>query len=293
MDERLKHRLVGLAVVLSLGAIFAPAIIKSTNQRFDEKKTISIKMPTKPSTAKVVVPNEQAMFKRMHVAHITLPAMKEEAKPLTKLAKAESISQMNDKKELSLITSNELESHEKNKSEQVMSPPELASVASQDKSSPSIVPVAKAKDSLGATPVANMKPAKPVKIASKPKAISVAKARTQSKSSPVVISTKQSKPSPLVAAIIRAKSKVFPPKNNGYSVQMGTFTQQQNALALMSTLKRKGYPAFLIKSKTSQGTVYRVLAGKTKQRDEAKLLQKKLASSVRLNGIVVPTKGLG
>lgn len=29
IDERIKHRLIGLAVIISLGAIFAPAIMKN------------------------------------------------------------------------------------------------------------------------------------------------------------------------------------------------------------------------------------------------------------------------
>lgn len=29
MDEKVKHRLIGLAVIISLGAIFAPALIKN------------------------------------------------------------------------------------------------------------------------------------------------------------------------------------------------------------------------------------------------------------------------
>ena len=47
-DERVKHRLVGLAVILSIAAIFAPAIMKKSSQRFDENVSMSLELPARP-----------------------------------------------------------------------------------------------------------------------------------------------------------------------------------------------------------------------------------------------------
>lgn len=98
MDERVKHRLIGLAVILSIAAIFAPAIIKKSNQRIDDNVSVSVKLPPKPIPPKVAMPDEQEMFKTVKVAHVEIPDIpKETAGPA--LAKAESLSQLNDVKE--------------------------------------------------------------------------------------------------------------------------------------------------------------------------------------------------
>ncbi|MDP3562399.1 MAG: SPOR domain-containing protein [Legionellaceae bacterium] len=75
LSERNKHRLTGVLVVLSLGVIFMPAVMKKSNQRFEENLTVSLKLPTKPALPKVAIPNQNAMFKSVKVAHVNLPAV--------------------------------------------------------------------------------------------------------------------------------------------------------------------------------------------------------------------------
>ncbi len=93
LDERLKHRLVGLAVIISLAAIFAPAIIKKSNQHFDENVNISVKLPPKPLLPKVAAIQKQELFKTVKVAHVELPALPE-PKAVALIAKAERLSQV-------------------------------------------------------------------------------------------------------------------------------------------------------------------------------------------------------
>lgn len=96
MDERLKHRLVGLAVIISIGAIFAPAVMKKSNQRFEEKSMVSLKLPPKPSMPNVAISNEKTLFSTVKVAHVEIPSLDKKNQPVIKIAKAESLSQMND-----------------------------------------------------------------------------------------------------------------------------------------------------------------------------------------------------
>ena len=63
LDERLKHRLVGFAVIISIAAIFAPAMIKKSNQRFETKHFASIRLPQKPMLPDVSPPEKQVLFK--------------------------------------------------------------------------------------------------------------------------------------------------------------------------------------------------------------------------------------
>ncbi len=90
MNERLKHRLTGLVVIVSIAIIFLPAMMKKSNQRFEENMNVSLKLPAKPMPPKVSIPNQQAMFQTVKVAHVDVPKI---AQPRpSQIAKAESLS---------------------------------------------------------------------------------------------------------------------------------------------------------------------------------------------------------
>ena len=36
-DDKIKHRIIGLAVLLSIALVFIPAMVKKSNQHLDEK----------------------------------------------------------------------------------------------------------------------------------------------------------------------------------------------------------------------------------------------------------------
>lgn len=77
IDERVKHRLVGLAVILSVIAIFLPAILKRTNQPFDTLSRVSVRLPAKPAMPEVKVVEQTKLFntvKTTHVAVRSVPA---------------------------------------------------------------------------------------------------------------------------------------------------------------------------------------------------------------------------
>jgi DedD protein len=73
------------------------------------------------------------------------------------------------------------------------------------------------------------------------------------------------------------------PKTDVFSVQVASFARQDNALFLVHTLQQKGFKATYDK----QGSQYRVLVGELGQRDEARYLQQKLASTTQLTGFIV------
>src|SRR5262245_61755469 len=95
LDEKVKHRLIGLAVILSIGAIFAPAIVKKSNQRFDGNVNVSVELPPKPLPPKIAMPDEKAMFGTVKVAHVKWPVKPDEQK-LIKIAKAEPLTLSSD-----------------------------------------------------------------------------------------------------------------------------------------------------------------------------------------------------
>lgn len=90
MDEKLKHRLIGLAVIISLAAIFAPAMMKKSGQRLDGNFTVNIKLPPKPIAPNVVSTDEKELFQTIKITKASMPDLAENTQPTT-LVKAESI----------------------------------------------------------------------------------------------------------------------------------------------------------------------------------------------------------
>jgi len=90
-DDKIKHRVIGLAVLMSIALVFIPAMVKKSNQRLDEKMNLSVRMPPKPSSTQVVAEKPKELFKALTVAHVVLPQVVEN-KSAIKIARAESLS---------------------------------------------------------------------------------------------------------------------------------------------------------------------------------------------------------
>ena len=91
MDERIKHRLTGVVVIVSIAVIFLPAMMKKSNQHFEESISVSLKLPAKPVPPQVAIPNKKIMFESVKVAHVVLPTRIDEPLPVF-IAKAEPLS---------------------------------------------------------------------------------------------------------------------------------------------------------------------------------------------------------
>lgn len=91
MNERVKHRLTGFVVVLSIAVIFLPAMMKKSNQHFEENVSVSLKLPTKPTPPNVAMPTKSVMFESVKVAHVDISPDVNEPQKLV-IAKAEPIS---------------------------------------------------------------------------------------------------------------------------------------------------------------------------------------------------------
>ncbi len=75
---------------------------------------------------------------------------------------------------------------------------------------------------------------------------------------------------------------------DGWYAQVGSFSQQANAVRLRDRLTKSGYSAHLQQTDSGKGSSYRVLAGPEQGREDAEKLLRKLIKDLRLNkGIVV------
>lgn len=70
LEERVKHRIVGVVVIISLVVVFFPAVMKQSKHQFDEKVNIAARLPEKPVAPKVAIPDEKKLLKRIKVAAI-------------------------------------------------------------------------------------------------------------------------------------------------------------------------------------------------------------------------------
>jgi DedD protein len=76
----------------------------------------------------------------------------------------------------------------------------------------------------------------------------------------------------------------------GWIVQVGSFSQQDNALSLRDRLKKSGYQASVKDVKGAGGTIHRVLVGPVSDRAAAERLRDKLASEQKLAAMVLENK---
>ncbi len=90
---------------------------------------------------------------------------------------------------------------------------------------------------------------------------------------------------PEPAASQAQQSETTTPK--AWAVQVGSFTQRDNAMKLRDKLRSKGYKAFVEQITSADKTFYRVRVGPEVSRDKAVALQKELQSKMKLQGSTV------
>ena len=70
-------------------------------------------------------------------------------------------------------------------------------------------------------------------------------------------------------------------------VQLGSFSNEENAKALNAKLRKAGYPAFVEPLKRNSDIAYRVRVGPELLRSGAQSLQEKLKNKMQIEGIVI------
>jgi DedD protein len=250
MDEKLKNRLVGLAVIISLGAIFAPAIIKKSNQ--PESFRVNVKLPPKPLAPDVVMSDEKEVFKTIKVAKVKIEQATEN-KQSSELVKAEPIK-------------SDLVNVHKTQTAQTV----------QDDAKTKAIQLAlndSAKTAAKQSVNVSTKEMKKQKV--------IASLNRKAINKPLVVKTAQ--------RVAKKVNSLSLNKKNVYAVQLASFAQLSNAQALVSRLQKKGYKANYVKAPSRQGSFYKVFVGYSPSKNEVIKLKTQLASAMQLNGFVVNT----
>jgi DedD protein len=268
MDEKLKHRLVGVSVILSLGAIFLPAMMKKSSQRLESNFNVNVQLPPKPMAPNVAVTDEEQMFKTIKVAKVQLPTVSK-VKPITSSGK-ESFGAATSIKDDTIVSVAKVEPAP----ESIEKPIELALNNAANNAVKNEIKVASVGPIDPVRPVIPVKPVRPVKTA----AVTVAKAKVVAPKP--VIAPKQT------VAKVDTKPEV---KKEIYAVQLASFAKIGNAQALVSKLQQKGYKANYTRVTGRKGVIYKVYVGHSPIKDSVVKLRTQLASAMQLNGFVVNT----
>lgn len=72
-DDKMKHRVIGLAVLLSIALIFVPAMVKKSSQRLEKNMNIALQLAPKPVFPDVIAVEPQALLQTVKVAHVVIP----------------------------------------------------------------------------------------------------------------------------------------------------------------------------------------------------------------------------
>ncbi len=211
-NERVKHRLTGLLVLLSLAVIFVPALIKKSTQRLGENMNFAIQLPPAPRAPQVEVPSKKIVFESVKIARVKVPLPP--AKPLH-----------------SQLTQVPVE---------LLTPVKIPPLAMNAVKLAKQVPVSRS--------VKNIPPQKPHVEKQAPR--------------------------------------------GAYAIQLASFARQRNADLLLKRLRLSGYRANYSVVSTPLGPIYKVVVGGLNRREDAQVLQKKLATDLKLSGFIIQA-GLG
>ena len=264
MDEKLKHRLVGISVVLSLGAIFLPAMMKKSSQHLESNLSVNVQLPPKPIAPNVAVTDEEQMFKTIKIAKVNIksaaPQVKEDFIASAPVHEKSNMpvatvdptpAQVAIEKPIELALNNAVQTTVHKEVKVVQAKVEKPVIKP---TAPVVKPVQVAAQQVIQRKVELVKPKMPVK--------------------------------PVVAQVVTKKPAV---KHDIYAVQLASFSKLANAEALVRKLQGKGYKASYARVAGRNGTIYKVYVGHSPIRDNVVKLKTQLASAMQLNGFVVNT----
>lgn len=72
-----------------------------------------------------------------------------------------------------------------------------------------------------------------------------------------------------------------------WSLQLGSFEQQENATRLRARLREQNYRSYILHAKTSEGEIFRVFVGPSSSKDALAEMNKAIEASMELTGRIV------
>ncbi|MFO7602871.1 MAG: SPOR domain-containing protein [Gammaproteobacteria bacterium] len=94
-------------------------------------------------------------------------------------------------------------------------------------------------------------------------------------------------PVPVEPETHRAETTTADKDSKAWVVQVGSFANRKNAVALQDRLQKNNYRAFVEAIKTNGSWIYRVRVGPEVRRSSAEAMQKSIKKKLNINGIVM------
>lgn len=266
VDERVKHRMVGLAVILSVVAIFLPAILKRTNQPFDNMSRVSVRLPVKPAMPEVQMVEETRLFKTIKVAHVEVQPVPTQLQ-VAAVSKPVSLAKKPSLPNVEVAQMNSLKARSSEEGAKSTNSKETTHVAVQ----------------------ANLTRAHRVETALRASILPPTPQVIKRSATVEKVALRHAAPVHQVARISMPMAvKVISSKNrNAFAVQVANFSSLENANILLTKLKSRGFQAHYTRIHSPRGINYKVLVGRSEKRDDVVRIQQQLANQLQLKGFVV------
>jgi DedD protein len=272
VETSLKQRLIGAAVIVALAVIFIPMLFDNAERK-------------NPVTQDMSVPPEpEYTFKKPSEMPIIQSEPPSRPGPRDGAARAARL--------------NEAPPASANETPRKIRPVRASSgkrIAQTNKTDTANVPTQKAPEATGAK---STRAAKPVKANASAEQVAIAAPpaeRLADKPHP----TKARQPNspsatPLPSSPPVTARQVIPLESTpgGWAVQVGSFSERDNAMLLLDQLRSAGFAAFQERANSGGQPVYRVKVGPAQNRARAEALQAKLRRKENLKGIVVSQSGV-
>ncbi|WP_020481585.1 SPOR domain-containing protein [Methylomonas sp. MK1] len=274
MDQELKQRLIGAAVITALAAIFVPMLF---DDPIDEtgKSINELKIPELPAKAQDV--EIMPLPEKVEEVAETLPAENAPKQAVKVLEEGESEAELEAPK------------------------PQVKLTAKDTAPAPRSLPAAKPSAPAAAVAQVDEEPAEaedvPPAVLSKPsKSPAPAVQPLQAVSpTPKVLKPVNKSPEPKAeVAAVAAPAQVATPASkapaaaedsNRWYLQVGTFSQKPNAVSLQDNLKQQGFAASVREVASDKGTVFKVRIGPIVDKAKAQAVKAKLAQ-INVNSFV-------
>lgn len=279
MDQELKQRLIGAAVVTALAAIFVPMLFDDPVDD-DARQVTEMTAPKPPADTaqealKPLPDNAQDVLSTQPDADFEPPADEPENELDQQISDAG--------KDGDEAASNETESPGDNE-------PQWVEESSGENQSWQIVED-DGKETTNKKPPMSDAEAMAIELENTPKTEEPSK-KNHAPTFPDAASPakKPAKPEPAGKSSVESRPKAGAEKPkpglSRWYVQAGSFSKKDNALALKETLRKQGLPAFLETQNTGNGTIYRLKVGPELDKKRALAIKSKL-SSQKINSIIL------
>ncbi len=266
MDQELKQRLIGAAVITALAAIFVPMLfddpIDESGKSINELKIPELPMP--PSTqGKTQDVEIMPLPEKVEDVATTTP---EPVRPASPVINKPVVEEGDDEAAMETSRPSRPQLTEK----ETATPAQPAKWVEPDED----VPAAEMEPAI-TKPVVSAEKAKPAKAPVK--AEPVKPANTKSVPAAAVASSPAVTPAAAPVAAEPVKSATTEATTVRWYLNAGSFSQQANAATLQETLKKQGFAASIKEVAGSKGSVYKVRVGPMLDKAKAQAVKAKLA----------------